>query len=712
MKEVWRICGIVVSGVYFAGCNGDEHVSGTQASATASSTSTASITSSTSGEEFTSTEVPTTSTSSASSQTVSGGMTSTSSETDSESTTGEPLPSDTCIPEEQQKYNEVGEGTSDRPYLICSAAQLASMRMLEPQDIEAVYSLVADIDLQPYYEQEGSPFQIAQKGYTYKFSGEFYGNNHRIRNFQFVNTQGQGGGLFSYAADGFKIVDLQLENFSVDSQSNAGLLIDSIDVDEDLFMLENIKVMDSKIRGSHRIGGVIGVLIAVKGTIDGSQSAIKNIYVENIYIEMNHYNLFANGFGSLGGLAGVVGSSNAAELTSNFVIVDSSVSGKMIVSPKKEQLIDHEGFLIFTDIGGVIGHGSRLDLKNTHVSMDLDFAGDYQIVRVGGLAGNLSLASQVENSLDNKINLTSWYNTSINELGGLVGGLSKQSQLRNVSLTDSHIQAYVATYCGGLAGLSTDSSIEASSVMTSTIQCGKFGGGLVGTAEHSTIETSFSQNSKLSFNNYITGNGGLVGQLKEQSLLSRSFAQDQVTEANSFGGLVGNCITGSRIENSYVHLHASTLSGDGIAGLVYSAENCEIENTYVAGSLNKVNWNNHIAENVSGFVSFATHAKISNSWSNVSFTGVQYDFTSLGGFVSDMLLPMTVSSEDIYWVQDPEYQKIQCMSALLQDQKNVQEPIGCKLLTDENFKNPAHPVYQTWDPMIWNFIPGEFPTLQ
>lgn len=167
------------------------------------------------------------------------------------------------------------------------------------------------------------------------------------------------------------------------------------------------------------------------------------------------------------------------------------------------------------------------------------------------------------------------------------------------TITNVHIDGAIvfgqSTVGGLVANLSTDSSVENSSIINGSISCatgwyGGIAGGLVGGL------LTRSSVKKSSFSGTVNGGdqiGGLVGTAWDTTLIEESFSEGLVSGDNIVGGLVGfttmnfppNPNSRNYVKNSYSRSNVIA-TGMRAGGLYGSPEtNGSIENSYSTGTV-------------------------------------------------------------------------------------------------------------------------------
>ncbi len=166
-----------------------------------------------------------------------------------------------------------GDGTAISPFLICTAAQFASIGTSDA-DWNAHYILVNDLDMSAYDETNYTTIGNQNSPFT----GQFNGNQKTISNFRYEDGDADHIGLFGrlYGRTSH-IRDLHLSNVTITGNSNVGGLVGSV-YQGSVFN----STVQGKIDGVTIVGGLIGQIEF--GTVSSSganitiQAAGSNFY--------------------------------------------------------------------------------------------------------------------------------------------------------------------------------------------------------------------------------------------------------------------------------------------------------------------------------------------------------------------------------------------------------------------------------------------------
>jgi len=140
-----------------------------------------------------------------------------------------------------------GNGTFERPYLICTPAQLANLGSGSYLDANAQYKLMADLDMTSF-----SSVNIPIGKTATPFLGGLDGNGHVISNFSFSNASRDDVGLFGYVSG--RVVDLTMSAASVTGQGAVGILAGSA-----WGLVDHVNV-SGVVTGYQQTGGMIGAI--------------------------------------------------------------------------------------------------------------------------------------------------------------------------------------------------------------------------------------------------------------------------------------------------------------------------------------------------------------------------------------------------------------------------------------------------------------------
>ena len=296
-----------------------------------------------------------------------------------------------------------GVGTSEDPYRIATAGQLAKMKDYRDKS----FILISDIDLSSYgnWDPIGTfnmEIDDPEKGEVAKsslaFVGRFDGNGHTISNLTVNRPDTFGVGLFGFVMGNAafpSIRNLTVSNADVKGACMVGSVVGAI----------NGRITDIKLTGVNKVEGYrIG---AVGGMVGMGYGAIENC-TANASVTSNgkgmqglglicgggkcltvrtctaEGNVTVKGFGafSVGGLVGCIQESTIMENCAVKATIDASAEKSFMV-------------------GGLTGHAGNYDKSNPtlirNCSADVDITVSASSKRVGGLiGGNLFLSAFLE----------------------------------------------------------------------------------------------------------------------------------------------------------------------------------------------------------------------------------------------------------------------------------------------------------------------------
>lgn len=258
-----------------------------------------------------------------------------------------------------------GDGTSLNPYQICNCAQLQNMS----QNLSASYKLISDIDCSATNSWNSGAGFIPIGTITDRFSGELFGNNHRISGV-FINSSLIKVGLFGYTEASCQIDNLILSNFEIESHStssdrNTGILAARLSgLVSDKVKVNNIRIIDSKVSADSYIGSLAG---------KATNSEISAVRVQNVKVSSPNPSFCT------GGMVGVA--------ENGMKIVNSSTDVQVSGASK---------------VGGFVGCGlSSIEIENSFSKGKVMGVG-----YVGGFFGDLDIHATPACTQSVKINNT------------------------------------------------------------------------------------------------------------------------------------------------------------------------------------------------------------------------------------------------------------------------------------------------------------------
>lgn len=149
------------------------------------------------------------------------------------------------------KY-DVGSGTMEDPYLICTAEQMNAIGA-NPNDWDKCFKLMADIDLSPYTSTQ---FNIIGTE-TAPFTGTFDGNGKTISNLSYISTETDYIGLFRCIhalGGGIRNLGLIDPNIIAGEGEYVGSLVGKLSAG----WISGCYVLGGRVSGHWSVGGLVG----------------------------------------------------------------------------------------------------------------------------------------------------------------------------------------------------------------------------------------------------------------------------------------------------------------------------------------------------------------------------------------------------------------------------------------------------------------------
>ena len=365
-----------------------------------------------------------------------------------------------------------GDGSTDKPYVICNAHQLNLINDLAPTAsymLNKSYILGVDIDMSGIeFSPIGDRNIVPNRGFT----GVFDGNNKRITDLTINYTTGTGAGFIGYLSTAGLVKNLGLVNINITTTNDiAGGLVG---------LGNRATILNSyvtgNVSGSVFVGGLIGSQqdstisgCYTAGTVNGTDNVggLVGLFDDNSEISNSYSasNVMASG-DYVGGLAGDGRGSTTSCLASGNI----GAAG-------------HVGGLLGSNYGTV--HGC-------HASGTVTGSSD----SIGGLIG--SSAGTVE------------YSYAVGSVRGTLGSSSVGGLIgyNNAEVRSSYSTATVRgiNNVGGLVGYNSGTSLIYNSFATGSVTGTDGVGGLIGDNE-SSVTSSYSIGTVLGTTNF----GGLIG---------------------------------------------------------------------------------------------------------------------------------------------------------------------------------------------------------
>ena len=421
-----------------------------------------------------------------------------------------------------------GDGSEDRPFLLCSFEELDKMR----EGLDKHYVLGTNLDLSG---KDWAPVGDNSTGDdSSRFSGSLNGKGYVIFNLT-VNTEDYGGFL-GYTNSNADIRNVSLKDLRIVSDQYVGGL-----AGWNGGTISNSYATGVVIGTGNTVGGLVGQNDG--GMISNSYGMISNSYAAGTVI------------GTGNTIGGLVGQSSNGSISNSYAT--GTVSGIGTSS---------------NDVGGLVGNFANGSISDSYATGAVTGTED----NVGGLVGNFASGTG---------NISSSYATGAvdggNNVGGLVGNFASGSISSSyatgaVTGTEDNVGGLVGNFASGTGNIS-------SSYATGAVDGGNNVGGLVGNFASGSISNSYAAGAVDSTGNNI---GGLAGQ--SAGSISNSYAAGTVSGTDQVGGLVG-WNNGGSISNSYA-AGAVPGSGSNVGGLVGNLQSGSISGiNYFADDVGGVN---------------------------------------------------------------------------------------------------------------------------
>lgn len=405
----------------------------------------------------------------------------------------------------------LGSGTSDNPYLVYTANQLAKMT----SKLNYCYSLVRNVDFSGV-----SSWQPVGSDEDHAFSGEFNGNGFTISNLNINKESSNNVGFFGCNA-GY-VYDLNVDGSITGNQcvgAIAGMNFGTI---------ENC-ISTADVTGNEAVGGIAGydnygnvTDCSNEGSVHSDGAYAGGIVGQIDYaaeIEgCNNTGIVYAADGYAGGIIGCIGNVDlVSDILVRNCVNEATINGEV------------------SYVGGIVGYLAMGQVNNCKNTGDIDTDIEY----VGGIAGYADGAFIARVTNEGSIKGKS-------DVGGIVGQINGDSGTSSVDQATNNGDVLSATngtnFFGGIAGESSASITNCRS-NCSVVALGSSG--------------------------YV---GGVVGSMASGKKLDTSFFAGEITAGSSnVGGLVGSG-SGATISNSFVTsssminsnpVTTSTLCGSG-----------------------------------------------------------------------------------------------------------------------------------------------------
>lgn len=398
-----------------------------------------------------------------------------------------------------------GSGTKDDPYLIFNPIQLHNIRNFTGYE-DVYFKLMSDIDLTEFIDDnsptEGwEPIGSVQS----PFMGNLDGDGHTISGIR-IDRKADCVGFFSCVKNA-NISNLKLECSTIKGNSHVGAFIGAADNS----VINGVSASFNNIEGMTGTAGLIGSAQdgchitsaqyagAVNVAGDYVGGLVSWVY-DNVSISKSTVNAT-----SIIGKGDYVGGLVGFSLESNYA--DNSIFANLI-----------SGSSNYT--GGAIGFANYMTASNSYVFVSNIKGGAY----TGGFVG-----INVQNS-DKVSNCGVVANVAGTEYVGGFNGSFKGTANNVFAIGDI---ASTNSYCGGIAGQTTDASISNSYFSGNINGGGDYVGGIAGYSE----ATAISKNYSCAAINGLQYVGGIAGNALGNSTIKSNVAAGEVV--NAVNGKVG-----------------------------------------------------------------------------------------------------------------------------------------------------------------------------
>lgn len=398
-----------------------------------------------------------------------------------------------------------GSGTKDDPYLIFNPIQLHNIRNFTGYD-DVYFKLMSDIDLTEFIDDnsptEGwEPIGSVQS----PFMGNLDGDGHTISGIR-IDRKVDCVGFFSCVKNA-NISNLMFEGSTIKGNSHVGACIGAADNS----VINGVSALFNNVDGQKFTAGLIGsaqdgchiTSAQYAGAVNvtgGYVGGLVSWVYDNVSISKSTVNATTIiGKGDyVGGLVGFSFESNYA---------DNSISANLI-----------SGSLNYT--GGAIGFASGMTVSNSYAFVGNIKGGAY----TGGFVGKNT------QSTDKVSNCGVVANVDGTEYVGGFNGAFNGTANNVFAIGDI---ASTESYCGGIAGQTTDASISNSYFSGNINGGGNYVGGIAGYSE----ATAISKNYSYAAINGLQYVGGIAGNALGSCSIKSNVAAGEVV--NAVNGKVG-----------------------------------------------------------------------------------------------------------------------------------------------------------------------------
>lgn len=437
-----------------------------------------------------------------------------------------------------------GSGTKDDPYLIFNPIQLHNIRNFTGYE-DVYFKLMSDIDLTEFIDDnsptEGwEPIGSVQS----PFMGNLDGDGHTISGIR-IDRKADCVGFFSCVKNA-NISNLNLEGSTIKGNSHVGAFIGAADNS----VINGVSASFNNIEGMTGTAGLIGSAQdgchitsaqyagAVNVAGDYVGGLVSWVY-DNVSISKSTVNAT-----SIIGKGDYVGGLVGFSLESNYA--DNSIFANLI-----------SGSSNYT--GGAIGFANYMTASNSYV-----FVGSIKgKAYTGGFVG-----INVQNS-DKVSNCGVVANVAGTEYVGGFNGSFKGTANNVFAIGDI---ASTNSYCGGIAGQTTDASISNSYFSGNINGGGDYVGGIAGYSE----ATAISKNYSCAAINGLQYVGGIAGNALGNSTIKSNVAAGEVV--NAVNGKVGR-VFGEKVSTVTIGASGTSDSNRGLTTMRIVSQGLQITPT-------------------------------------------------------------------------------------------------------------------------------------
>jgi hypothetical protein len=320
------------------------------------------------------------------------------------------------------RFDDVGDGTIDAPYLICNAAQLNSIGSAgcgasSSSACTKHFILGADIDMSVLGLSDHNRIGTG----TNIFVGVFDGAKHTIQNFTINAANANQVGFINNlepAADSRPVKNLGLVDLAISNGgSEVGGLIGMVNASNVHLLIHSCFVTGAINASGSKVGGLIG-----------SAGSVSGIMVKSVFAEMDIGVSNSSTQSDLGGLVGAI--------SGGVTMTDASYDGSISVS----------GSGSFSAIGGLFGFSGMGSFSRMAAAGTITIAEGKTVEFVGGVLGGSQSGGNGFSQIRTTMAVAATSQTS--HVGGVKGGSPTVGITENLSYIVS-----LATVTGSPANL-------------------------------------------------------------------------------------------------------------------------------------------------------------------------------------------------------------------------------------------------------------------